>query len=362
MKIHILPILLSCMWFTSCSFLKTDVVDLPGEIIWQDEDKLIKNIMDEQVAKVVILGFDKNKIEIQGASYDVHEKGIVAKGKIRSFGNITNDQVPEFLFEDITIKGPNTSGVRNILTIYNNTRISTLFTTKVATSTTNCNNSIIGTNEQFEIDSLTQGGPFLVIKGNYGFKSNAKYACPLPASGVFYFKNTKRVYTCPISNGKLNLAKLYELKRQELTRKKISPINKYEQYTLTNKLAVCRGNNDFSELETLAGTKLIGKNNPKRSDLMPYIEDEFTNINPTFIKWVSNNMIPQPQEEQANGLPYQLIYNIAYKDVFRKFALIRALIAQENQEGLLREYANATYTFAFDTEMNQKVKRKTTQY
>lgn len=131
----------------------------------------------------------------------------------------------------------------------------------------------------------------------------------------------------------------------------------YNYYNIVRNLSTCESQEVISNLENIANQKVLGGTGFKRTDLMPYIEKEFANVNPSFIKWARENLIPSPSNVQGNGLTYQFIYQLGYKDKIRAMALLKLMIATHGAEELARGYAYVSQTMHYDKTTRQPIMR-----
>lgn len=352
MKNYLLFFVLVSAFLLSCSEQKS-IADIEGEIIWQEGDKSIKNVIDS-IPKVVISGLKRNnRYTLEHSFIEETESSLIFSGSVKILGDLNNDGVPEFLHEDLIETADTLFGWRMVVSIFEKSTIQTPTGTEVGASKGKCQ-GIIGSNENYSFDGMEEGGPYLVLTGSYGYVVDGD-------CNNYQQANTKDYYTlspgqswvaqsfnCAIANEGVNLSNFYKLDASKLRFLPLSSGNYYDVYGLSNKLIACGSDNNdgLSHLEKVAGVKAIGSAK-KRDDLMPFIEEEFKNINPEMIKWINENLIPKPDQTQANGLPYEFIYKYGYKDQFRKIAILKALIAQQGQEAQMREYAETTSTIDY---------------
>ncbi len=335
----------------SCSEQRNaSTANLEGDIIWHDGDISIENVNDS-IPKVVIKGLKReSQYQLSYSILDENETEMVLSGRISILGDLNNNGVPEFLHEDVTETADTVFGWRNLLRITPNKKISVISGASTSIDKKHCQQPI-GFEEYFTIDSTNRETQFIVLNGKYGYLSNSFQQ----ATSKIYFSlqanqsYLTRVYNCPINNPEIELDILYEQNNYELRSLQNLYHNYYSLYDYYNKFRACGddGRNGVSHLEALAYTIFKNGNNAKRNDLMPFIEDEFININPAFITWIKDNLIPNPTDSQANGLTYSFMYQYGYKQQFRKFALLKLLIMQQGQEQLMKEYAIATSTIDY---------------
>ncbi len=351
MKKTILLSFLVSSFLINCSEKKNDsIADLPSEIIWQDGDKFIKNVLDS-IPKVIFKGFKRgNKYTLEHSFVEETETSIIFSGTIKVLGDLNNNKIPEFLHEDLTETTDTLYGRRIVVTIFEQNTIQTLTGVEVGLSKGQCQ-GIIGSDENYSFDDAREGGPYLVLTGKYGYatdencdnyqQANTKDHYTLSAGQSWVVQS----FNCAIENDRFNLSEFYKLDASKLKYLPLSPGYFYDIYGLTNKLIACGvDNNDgLSHLEKVAEIKAIGSAK-RRTDLMPYIEEEFKNINPEMIKWINENLIPNASDKQANGLLFQTIYDYRYKEQFRKMAALKIIIMQQEVDAQLRDYASITST------------------
>ena len=342
------------VFLLGCSEQKsTSILDLEGEVVWKEGEKKIKNVFDS-IPKVIFSGLKRgNKYTLEHSFLEETESSIVFSGSIKILGDLNNDGIPEFLHEDVTETVDSLFGRRIVVAIFEKTTIQTPTGTEVGASRGKCQ-GIIGSDENYSFDDTKSGGPYLVLTGTYGYLENGNCNNYQQANTKDYFTLSPdqswvvQSFNCAVNNNEINLSKFYKIGASDLKYLPLSVGNYYNVYGLYNKLIACGSDNKegFSHLEKVAGIKAIGSVK-KRNDLMPFIEEEFKNINPEMIKWINKNLIPKPDETQANGLPYEFIYKYRYKDQFRKIAILKALITQQGEEAQMREYAETTSTIQY---------------
>jgi len=381
MRTFNLLLLLSCSFYlTSCSSSKTDPVDLGGEIVWQLGDKSIKSVNGDQPYIIIkglkrkrpldmassLLKFDKNgkitkvyKNEIDAnAKNDNDADGLMFSGEISSFGDIDNDGVPELLLQNTTKYLNWITVSKLLLSIGDTSHIYLLAEWHEHFYSDECKN-MVSKKEQFKLDSTSEEEPYLINTIEYFYKKPDNN-CKIIQEAHIQKRYTmnKNEYSlslvnendCPIENNQIDLAKLYSYNSNQIQRIKNFRID-YDYMTLvSSKLKDCDqgGNYGLTHIENLAGIKLEGSNHKKRKDLMPFIEEEFMNVNPAFIKWGRKNLIPNPDQKQANDLLYSFIYEKAYKNRIRTLALERLIIDKEDIESLLIEYVDKKSTKFYD--------------
>lgn len=352
MKKYALVLIVGSFLVINCSEKNSDSIDnLPSEIVWEFENKSIINVLDS-IPKVLIKGIKRaNSYVVQGSFLEEDEYKLILNGKIRALGDLNQDGIPEFVFEDIVETRDSIYGYRYLLSVFEGSKLQSITRTQVAVNKRICPD-ILGRNEQYSYDNTYDGNPYLVVTGNYGY-SNSDENCLnyQQAQSTYYYTLAsgnswlKPKHRCSIEEEEINLATLYELNSTKLRHLPSSTANYYDIYAVSTKLTTCDENNeDYTNIEKVAGIKVFGGSHKKRTDLMPFIEEEFQNINPEIIKWASKNLIPTPSQKQVNGLTYRFIYEQRFKDLFRKFAALKLIIMQQGEEALLREYAQATYT------------------
>ena len=376
MKTYPTIILLSCLWLANCSTKERNyqsresttetaiekpkegqIFDLDGEVLWAKNGRTIK-IINEDKPQVLFTNFKGKKgvSEYQFESIKLvnNETGYLVSGSIKIFGDLNNDGIPEFLIENITENNKEFSGFRMVVSIAD-TSINILKYVYLKSMQFKCAN-IVGDKKEviFEFDSLSEGGPYLIENTRYGYLDSGEEDCNLYEQATIksYYTLAKDAITlqlvqrnkCPIENNTINLAALYKMSSNQLSRFDYLSFS-FDNYYLINNLNEC-GQPEGSEiinLEQLAGIKLEGGTAIKRTDLMPAIENEFLNVNPLFIAWTRENLIPKPDDKQNNGLTYKFLFDKTKYD-FRSYALVRLLIEQEDKEFLLREYSEAKAT------------------
>lgn len=354
MKSTLLLFVFTSAILLSCSEQKsTSIPDMEGDIVWQEGDKIIKNVLDS-IPKVVVTGLKRgNRYTLENSFIEETESSLVFSGSIKILGDLNNDGIPEFLHEDLTDTPDTIFGWKMVVSISEKSTIQTPTGAKVSASKGKCQ-GIIGSDENYSFDDTKEGGPYLVLTGTYGYAENGNCNNYQQASTKDYYTLSPgqswvvQSFNCAIANDQVNLSNFYKLDASKLKFLPSSSGNYYDVYGLTNKFIACGSdsNDELSHLEKVAGLKATGSTK-KRDDLMPFIEEEFKNINPEIIKWIRENLIPSPTQTQANGLPYQFIYNYRYKDQFRKIAILKAMIAQQGQESMMRDYADITSTITY---------------
>jgi hypothetical protein len=376
MKTYTSILLLSCLWLVNCTSkestsspknTESKKVQIPfskleGKSIWEEKNKLIKSI-DGEVPKVLFVGF---KVEpaslISNVLIRKETDTLLLSGVIHAFADLNKDGVPEFLLEHITKTEEKIYGHTFLLNAATN-NLQILKTTKVNRYKKDCAN-FLGLIEDYEVDNESNGGPYLIVKTTYGIEGAMGCEDYQKVSSTSTYKLEEGSTTltpienddCPVENNKIKLSKLFSYNSNNLS----SPNALKFEYRYPNaffdRFKPC-GKDPFEVIGSLEGLRDIdpkGGNAAKRKDLMPYIEMEFMNINPKAIIWGRNNLIPGPNEKQANGYLYSYIYNKVYKERLRVLALVRLMIEQENIEALLSEYAQAKATKYYD-ENTQKV-------
>ncbi len=365
MKIYPLLLLVVVLSFTSCSENKEGSNDnIPTEIVWQNEHISIKNVADS-IPKVVISGLKRgNKYTLEHSLLKETETELIFRGRWKILGDLNKDEIPEFLHEDITETADTLFGRRIVVTIFEQNTIQTPTGVQVGATKGKCQD-IIGSDENYSFDNTKEGGPYLVLTGRYGYAADGNCNNYKQANTKDYFTLStgqswvEQSFNCAIENDKFNLSKFYKLDASKLKYLPVSPAYFDNIYGLRNKIRACGvDNNDgLSHLEKIAGIKAIGSAK-KRTDLMPYVEEEFKNINPEMIKWINENLIPSANDKQANGLLYQTIYDYGYKEQFRKMASLKIVIMQQGAQAQLRDYASITSTKQY-LEAEERVITKT---
>lgn len=335
------------------------------EVVWQNEDINIKNINDS-LTKVVITGLQReSKYQLGYSLKDETEAEIILSGRIHVFGDLDFDGIPEFYHEDITESADTLLGWRHLLRITPDKKITVLDGAFSSINKRKCD-QYIGFEQYYKYKLAGEGEPQAVLTGNYGYLDNSndcnsfQLATSLISYAITGNNNyLTRVDKCPIENEKLNLSILYQQNQYQLRDLKKLHNNYYSIYEYGGKLRACGddGNNGISHLEMMAGVPVKNGNNLRRTDLMPHIKEEFTNINPAFVIWAKNNLIPHPKDSQIDGLSYEFLYQYGYKQQLRKFALLKLIIMQHGQELLMKEYANATSTMHYIEKEERLVRR-----
>jgi len=350
MKVFTAISLITLSILFNCTPKETTLIDLPGEIIWQKGDKIIKSVLDS-VPKVIIRGIKReNKYSFGNSFIAENEADLVLSGEMKVLGDLNGDGIPEFILEDIAETADSVYGWRIVASIYANGNIQSVTQVQVATRKNKCKD-IIGSNENYSFDNTKEGGPYLVLTGTYGYAEGGNCDSYQRATTKDFFTLSPgqswlvQSFNCVVTNKEVNLSRFYKLGASKLKYLPRSPGNFYHVYNLTNKLIACgNDNNDgLSHLEKVAGVKAVGSAT-KRSDLMPFIEEEFKNINPFMVKWINDHLIPSPDQIQANGLTYQFIYDLLYKGQFRKMVALKIIIEQQGREALVRDYASIATT------------------
>ena len=350
MKIFAIISSITLILLFNCTPKETVLIDKPGEIIWQEGDKIIKNVLDS-VPKVVINGLKRNnRYTLEHSLIEESESNLIFSGSLKLLGDLNNDGVPEFLHEDLTETEDTLYGRRIVVSLFEKSTIQTPTGVEIGVSKASCQD-ILGSDENYSFEDMKEGGPYLVLTGSYGFAEGENCNNYQKATTKDYYTLSPgqswivQSFNCVIDNSGINLSNLYKLNASKLKYLPKSQGYFFDVYGLTNKLIACGKDTDdgLSHLEKIAGVKAIGSTQ-KRSDLMPYIEEEFKNINPFMVKWINENLIPEPNQIQGNGLTYQFIYDMLYKEQFRKMIALKIVVEQQGSESLIRDYADIAST------------------
>jgi hypothetical protein len=359
MKTYTSILLLSCLWLVNCTTKerneqaattttatveqKQTNFDLEGKIVWKKNGKSIKQIIEgNNDNKVLISGFKYNDSYQQiGRLLGKNDSTMLFDGKISEFGDLNNDDVPEFIMSYWSYA--------TLINVANN-KIANLKSFSIKKVKNNCAPSD-AVNLTYTLDTLFLNDPLLFVKERLDSQEE-DCANHIVAYIPTYYKLIENelveIRNCPINDTTISLERLYQFPtyfQYDFMVRLGGGIDYFQSYFwFEENLKACGKvpNNGIGEhFEKLAGLKITGGSANKRSDLMPNIKEAFKNINPAFIRWARENLIPKPNQEQANGLSYQFIYNNNFKNYIRNLAVERLLILQNNQEALLQEYIKA---------------------
>ncbi len=206
--------------------------------------------------------------------------------------------------------------------------------------------------ESFEFDTASEGGPVVIVKGSqehiyYPRILNAHYRLRYQWNtdyGRFYFLSDYSDYM--LADGRLNHRILYQVDDSYLSLLKMDETHTYnylELYTLLYILQECLNEPEEWDLnvllERISGIPVINHSlTVQRTDLMDAdVFEDFQNINPEFIHWASENMIPNPEQKELNGFFFQYLYDRLFRYGTRTMAAA---------------YLYLTYDYDFEEEMS----------
>ena len=375
MKTYTSIVLLSCLWLASCTTKEKtqqedtvtnketslkDYANKEGKVIWKRDNKFIKNFFG-QYPRVLISNLYYPTTNGIKSILKEEGKDILLSGTMRKLGSIPQDNHLLFVLDDVNEYESGRNGYRYLFSMGANT-LTLLQIVEVKQNQTNCG-FLEGNNEYFELDSTTTGGPYLVsVIERTAVKDMAEDGCATksPVSGRYYYtlKNNQLALQsfCPINGNTMNLSKLYALSKSDFNNLTYAAIDQYNFFNISRMLQAC-GKDEYrgiTHLEKLAGIMLAGGQAKKRTDLMPFIEEEFMNVNPAFISWGRKHLIPSPTEKQQNGLTFQFIYDVAYKKWLRALALQKLVISSSNIDSLLTDYIANTAVTTIDAAGNKQ--------
>ncbi len=274
---------------------------------------------------------------------------LALKGTMTVISDLDGDGIYEFLLKSSGVQGGEEWARESIYKLGGGTFYN-VKTVESRVDKTKCSD-FVGHYENIEIDS-TQEKPLVIVNTRYGTILDGN--CDTYAQGTrvtkFDFPSNQQYMRtiddlCPIKENKIVLSDFYSLPSWSGSLGGKDNFY-YSRHRLIRQLENCyEGNEGMDILEDIAGMpfRTYGDEG-KRTDLMPYIADEFENVNPKFIQWATTNLIPDPKSKQINEVAFEWFYNYLYKHDFRQFALTRLYIYQSGKERALKQYVDIAST------------------
>ncbi len=338
--------------------------ELEGEIIWQQDDAYIKVIKNNK-PQFLLYGFNEPQFRSLSSLY-LKNNGYMKlfSGTIKEFGDLDKDGSPEFLIEDLQKTDKATKGYRIIISPALQPILHIVYHTKVDMNFDGCT-GFVGINEELEFDGLSEGSPYLIVHSKFGFNDQEE-GCETyqkVEATMFVMQEKEVTYQklgkggCIVEDGKINLERLFSYSAVELEKRQFNTFDYDKKEALITKFKWCV-KNSYETINSVKGLNEINSTNEnpyKRTDLMPYLKDEFVNVNGKILIWARKTLIPRPNQKQGNGLLYSYIYNKGYKNRIRALALVRLVIEQEDIESLLSEYVDSMATKFYNKPTKQVV-------
>lgn len=92
---------------------------------------------------------------------------------------------------------------------------------------------------------------------------------------------------------------------------------------------------DISSITKISGLPIYNPNKSQSKNIKEgfYYQgsggDDFKYYNPELINWITDNLIPNPESPQGNGIAYKMLYNFYFKDVLRNYTKSYTILFQD---------------------------------
>ncbi len=331
-----------------------------------DEENSFINTTDS-IPQVIISSIVPIELDINFATLDEGGSHATLNGVAKLGADMDGDGIKEIIFEQLTEDYDTIYGKRSILQLRNG-RLKELLNVRVNVNKTACND-ILGRDQKISFDTTSFERPTVVVSGRYGYSggincqdyvlSTMEYFYDLPQNQAY---PRQQYNLCSVDGNKLNLSKFYAFSPYKVQNAMGANSPYHGIYSRLSTIQDCDNiGNGLEYLEKISGLKYLNRSSRnKRDDLLDYIGEEYQNINPAFVKWASNNLIPDPDDKQVNGFSYKWLYDYVYKNQTRLLAVARLQLLLEGKETAIKTYAQRAHTLYYDE--NEGVRRRRDNY
>ena len=143
---------------------------------------------------------------------------------------------------------------------------------------------------------------------------------------------------CYEADGKINTANFYQLSPMEKDwmddgENSFIDLLPMVRYGLQKRVTLClAADNSINSIDRwehyfkqFSGEIPVLQNHPSVDErivaAMPVFEEEFMFVNKDFVVWFAQNMVPNPEAEQFNGLTFQVLYDQMFREHVRNLAM-----------------------------------------